>query len=68
MTLETSVRAFRLRLIAWAQDLGNASHACRDLQISRSLFYRWRRRYLAYGSDGLYTPGAPDRTGVALPP
>jgi len=54
MTLEASVHAFRLRVIARAQALGNVSQACREFGISRTLFYRWRRRYLAYGPDGLY--------------
>jgi transposase len=54
MTLEASVHAFRLRVIARAQALGNVSQACREFGISRTLFYRWRRRYLAYGPHGLY--------------
>ncbi|MDR7549670.1 MAG: helix-turn-helix domain-containing protein [Armatimonadota bacterium] len=54
MTLEASVHAFRLRVIARAQVLGNVSQACREFGISRTLFYRWRRRYLAYGPDGVY--------------
>ncbi len=37
-----------------AQELGNVSQACREAGISRSLFYRWRQRSLAYGSDGLH--------------
>jgi transposase len=54
MTLEASVHAFRLRGIARAQALGNVSQACRELGSPGRLFYRWRRRYLAYGPDGLY--------------
>ncbi|MDR7479730.1 MAG: helix-turn-helix domain-containing protein [Armatimonadota bacterium] len=54
MTLTDSVHAFRLRVIARAQALGNVSQACREFGISRTLFYRWRRRYLAYGPDGLH--------------
>ncbi|MDR7402660.1 MAG: helix-turn-helix domain-containing protein, partial [Armatimonadota bacterium] len=54
MTLEASVHAFRLRVIAQAQALGNVSQACREFGISRTLFYRWRRRYLSYGPDGVY--------------
>ncbi|MGH2628049.1 MAG: IS481 family transposase [Anaerolineales bacterium] len=56
MTLDDSVHAFRLRLMARAQALHNVSQACREFGISRSLFYRWRKRYLAYGPDGLH-PG-----------
>lgn len=54
MTLDDSVHAFRLRVMARAQTLGNVSQACREAGISRSLFYRWRRRYTAYGPDGLH--------------
>jgi len=60
MTLEDSVHAIRLRLMARAQALGNVSQACREFGISRCLFYRWRKRYLAYGPDGLH----PRWTGV----
>jgi hypothetical protein len=37
MTLEASVHAFRLRVIARAQVLGNVSQACREFGISRTL-------------------------------
>ena len=68
MTLEESVpwpdrqgrQQTRLRVIVRAQQIGNVSKACRELGISRSLFYRWRKRYLAYGPDGLQ----PGRTGA----
>jgi transposase-like protein len=36
------------------QVLGNVSQACREVGISRTLFDRWRRRYLAYGPEGLH--------------
>ena len=54
MTLDDSVHASRLRAMTRAQALGNVSRACREVGISRSLFYRWRRRYTAYGPDGLH--------------
>ena len=34
--------------------LGNVSAVCRELGISRTLFYRWRTRLERYGSDGLH--------------
>ena len=37
-----------------AGELGNVSAACRELGISRSLFYRWKDRYERYGRDGLH--------------
>ncbi|MDR7545641.1 MAG: helix-turn-helix domain-containing protein, partial [Armatimonadota bacterium] len=54
MTLDDSVHGFRLRVMARAQALGNVSRACREAGISRTLFYRWRQRYVAYGPDGLH--------------
>ncbi len=54
MTLDDSIQAFRQRVMARAAALGNVSQACRETGISRSLFYRWRKRYLAYGPDGLH--------------
>jgi len=63
MTLEESVQQTRLRVIVRAQQIGNVSKACRELGISRSLFYRWRKRYLAYGPDGLRPGHAGGRRG-----
>lgn len=54
MTLEDNIHAFRLRVMVRAQGLHNVSRACREFGISRTLFYRWRKRYLAYGPDGLH--------------
>ena len=67
MTLADSVHQFRLHAMCRAAELGNASQACRELGISRTLFYRWKRRYQQYGSDGLRpdarkTPDHPHRT------
>ena len=53
MTLNDSVQRWRLHVIRRAQELGNVSAACREAGISRTLFYRWRKRYLAEGADGL---------------
>jgi transposase InsO family protein len=53
MTLSDSVTDFRLRVILRARELGNVSEACRQFGISRTLYYRWRRRFLQYGVDGL---------------
>jgi len=54
MTLDESVHAFRLRVMVRAQVIGDVTQACRGFGISRSLFYSWRKRYLAYGADGLH--------------
>ncbi|MDR7567976.1 MAG: helix-turn-helix domain-containing protein [Armatimonadota bacterium] len=63
MILDDSVHAFRLRVMARVQALGNVSQACREAGISRTLFYRWRKRYVAYGPDGLHPPRRGPRRG-----
>jgi len=61
MTLQGSIHAFRLCVMARAQELDNVTRARREFGISRTLYYRWRKRYLAYGRDGLHPrqPGPP---------
>src|SRR3989454_10183040 len=54
MTLDESVHGMRLRVIERAQVQGNASAACRELGISRTVFYRWRQRLERYGVDGVH--------------
>jgi transposase InsO family protein len=54
MTLEDKVHSFRLLLFRRAQELGNVSAACRELGVSRSLYYQLRQRFLRYGTDGLH--------------
>ena len=50
-----------------AEELGNVSAADREAGISRTLFYRWRRRFVQYGADGLHPrrpaarPGRPSQ-------
>ncbi len=62
MTLEASVLRHRLAIIQRAQQLGTVSRACREAGISRTLFYRWKRRLLRYGPDGLRPrPSRPTR-------
>jgi transposase InsO family protein len=60
MTLEEKVLALRLFVMRRAQELKSVTKACQQLGISRTLFYRWRDRYLRYGADGL-KPRAPRR-------
>lgn len=53
MTLEQKVLALRLFVMQRAQELRSVTEACRQLGISRTLFYRWRSRFLRHGEDGL---------------
>jgi len=62
MTLEDSVRRHRLQIMQRAAALGNVTRACEEAGISRTLFYRWRKRVLRYGPDGLLPrPTRPSR-------
>src|SRR5437867_11182176 len=52
----------RLKVMKRAEETGNVSEACRQFGISRTLFYRWRRRYLNYATTGLVPrPSRPQR-------
>ena len=44
MTLEDSIQTFRLRVLREAVRSGNISATCQRYEISRTVFYRWRRR------------------------
>jgi transposase InsO family protein len=63
MTLEDKVHGFRLLLFRRARELGNASAACRELGVSRSLYYQLRGRFLRYGPDGLHPKRRRGRPG-----
>ena len=63
MTLEDKVHAFRLHAFRRAEELGNVSAACRELGISRSLYYRLRKRHEAYGAEGLHPRRTRGRRG-----
>ena len=69
MTLDDSVHGMRLRVMQRAQALGNVSAVCRELGISRTLFYRWRKRFERYGVDGVHPrrPGARRGRPVQVP-
>ena len=53
MTLEEKVLVHRLFVMQRAEELQSVTEACRQLGLSRTLFYRWRGRYVQYGADGL---------------
>jgi transposase InsO family protein len=54
MTLEDSIHSQRLRVLRAAEQLGNVSAACRQFGMSRTVFYRLRRRLEQYGPDGVH--------------
>jgi transposase InsO family protein len=63
MTLEDRVQAQRLFAFQRAAELHNVSAACRELGLSRALFYRWKRRVERYGADGLHPRRTQARRG-----
>jgi transposase InsO family protein len=63
MTLADSIQGLRLRALELAKQLGSVSEACDQLGISRSLFYRWRKRFVSYGPDGLHPKRSAARPG-----
>ena len=63
MTLEDSIHSQRLRVLRDAERLGNVSEACRRHGMSRTLFYRLRRRLEVYGSDGVHPKRGQARRG-----
>ena len=72
MTLEDSIHIYRLRVLREAERLGNVSEACRRHGMSRTVFYRLRKRFVAYGADGVHpkrtgaTPGRPSAVSVQV--
>ena len=63
MTLEDSIHTQRLRVLRDAERLGNVSEACRRHGMSRTLFYRLRKRFELYGPDGVHPKRRQARTG-----
>ena len=63
MTLEDSIHSQRLRVLRDAERLGNVSEACRRHGLSRTLFYRLRRRLELYGPDGVHPKRGRARRG-----
>ena len=47
----------RARLLALADELGNVAAACRQLGISRTRYYEWRRVVAEYGVEALMPKG-----------
>lgn len=70
MTLADSIQGVRLRTLELAKQLDSVTEACEQLGISRSLFYRWRKRFESYGPDGLHPKriaARPGRPSIVTP-
>jgi transposase InsO family protein len=71
MTHDDVLFGYRLRLFTLADELGNASEACRQMGVARSTYYVWKRRLERYGLDGLRVrerrrPRMPNQIGPHL--
>lgn len=71
MTEDDVLFGFRLRLFTLAEELGNASEACRQMGVARSTYYVWKRKLERYGLDGLRVrerrrPRMPNQIGPHL--
>lgn len=53
MTKDERIFRHRQRVLAHAEEIGNAAETCRVFGISRTTFYNWRRKASRYGLDGL---------------
>ncbi|MBA7699954.1 IS481 family transposase ISRhsp3 [subsurface metagenome] len=53
MTKDEIILSHKVSLLKHSQSINNISRACREFRISRSTYYKWQKRYLAYGADGL---------------
>ena len=54
MTLEDSIHASRVRVLREAERSGNVRATCRRHGVSRTVFYRLRRRFEQYGAEGVH--------------
>jgi len=69
MTLLDKVMQLRRHVIQRAAAGIPVTRVCREVGISRALFYRWKQRYLRSGDAGLAPrPALPRRWGRQSPP
>ena len=66
---QARVMAWRLRILQWAEgEPRQVARTCRYFGISRTAFYRWKRRVDAFGEAGLVDrPRTPHRSPRATP-
>ena len=59
---QARVMAWRLRILQWAQgEPRQVARTCRYFRISRTAFYRWKRRFEALDSRFKLRPGVGDQ-------
>jgi hypothetical protein len=66
---QARVTAWRLKILRWSQnEPRQVARTCRHFGISRTAFYRWKRRFDAHGEAGLGDrPRTPRRSPRAIP-
>ena len=53
MTQDEIIMRHRLNLLLYAKSIKNIPAACRQFSVSRTVYYKYRQRYLIYGIAGL---------------
>ena len=54
MTKDKMILSHRLSLLPVAKSINNISRACREAGVSRTYYYKWAKRFITYGTQGLY--------------
>jgi transposase InsO family protein len=58
----------KLRILTYAEEIGNISKACRHFGISREGFYKWKRAYAGSGEKGLInSKPCPENPSLRIP-
>jgi transposase-like protein len=52
-TSERKLAENRVKMLQFAETLGNVTEACRKLGVSRTQFYEYKKRFEQHGIDGL---------------
>jgi len=53
MTKDDFILGHRLSLLSRAKSINNISKACREAGVSRTYYYKWAKRFVTYGVQGL---------------
>jgi ACT domain-containing protein len=53
MTQEEIILRHRINLLLRAKSIKNISAACRMFGVSRTVYYKYKQRYVTYGIEGL---------------
>ena len=59
----------KLKILAYADNIGNVTKTCRYWGISRDTFYRWKRDYKSHGKQGLInSKPCPENPNIRVAP